>query len=84
MNAVFFDMDGTLIDSRADLAATVNFTRAALSLAPIQQEAALACVGRGARFLLENAIPEAASRFDEIWPIFTEQYRLHMLDTTTL
>ena len=35
MNAVFFDMDGTLIDSRADLGATVNFTRAALGLAPI-------------------------------------------------
>ena len=84
MNAVFFDMDGTLIDSRADLAATVNFTRAALSLAPIPQEAAIACVGRGARFLLENAIPEASSRFDEVWPIFTEQYRLHMLDATTL
>ena len=27
MNAVFFDMDGTLIDSRADLGATVNFTK---------------------------------------------------------
>ncbi len=84
MNAIFFDMDGTLIDSRADLAATVNFTRAALGLAPIAQEAALACVGHGARHLLAHAIPETADRFDEVWPTFMEQYRAHMLDTTVL
>ena len=51
MNAVFFDMDGTLIDSRADLGATVNFTRAALGLAPIPLEEAISYVGNGARFL---------------------------------
>ena len=33
MNAVFFDMDGTLIDSRADLAAAVNATRKELGFA---------------------------------------------------
>lgn len=84
MNAVFFDMDGTLIDSRADLGATVNFTRAALGLAPIPLEEAISYVGNGARFLLEHAIPEQAGRFDEIWPLYTEQYRAHMLDQTTL
>ena len=84
MNAVFFDMDGTLIDSRADLGATVNFTRAALGLAPIPLEEAISYVGNGARFLLEHAIPEWAGRFDEIWPMYVEQYRAHMLDRTTL
>lgn len=84
MNAVFFDMDGTLIDSRADLGATVNFTRAALGLAPIPLEEAISYVGNGARFLLEHAIPEQTGRFDEIWPLYTEQYRAHMLDQTTL
>ena len=84
MNAVFFDMDGTLIDSRADLGATVNFTRQQLGLAPIPQEEAISYVGCGARFLLEHAIPEMAGRFDEIWPLYTEQYRVHALDQTTL
>ena len=84
MHAVFFDMDGTLIDSRADLGAAVNFTRAALGLSPIPLDEAISYVGCGARALLERAIPERAGRFDEIWPLFVEQYRAHMLDRTAL
>ena len=32
MHAVFFDLDGTLFDTKADLAATVNHTRRDLVL----------------------------------------------------
>ena len=84
MNAVFFDMDGTLIDSRADLASAVNYTRTGLGLAPLPQEQVVGCVGCGARYLLENAIPEVTGRFDELWPQYCENYRAHMLDETTL
>lgn len=84
MNAIFFDMDGTLIDSRADLGATVNFTRQALGLAPIPLDEAISYVGCGARYLLEHAIPECAGKFDEIWPMYTDHYRAHMLDATQL
>ena len=72
MNAIFFDLDGTIIDSRADLAAAVNATREKLGYAPIPMEQAISFVGRGARFLLESAIPEASGRFDEIWPMYKE------------
>ncbi len=84
MNAVFFDMDGTLFDSRADLASAVNFTRRDLGLAPLPQETVIGFVGRGARYLLENSIPEQAGRFDELWPQFSANYRAHMLDETVL
>ena len=84
MNAVFFDMDGTLIDSRADLASAVNFTRKDLGLAPLSQEAVVSFVGCGARYLLENTIPEVTGRFDELWPQYLENYGKHMLDETVL
>ena len=84
MNAVFFDMDGTLFDSRADLARAVNFTRTDLGLAPLPQETVIGFVGCGARYLLEHAIPEVTGRFDELWPQFSANYRAHMLDETVL
>lgn len=84
MNAVFFDLDGTLFDSRADLASAVNFTRVDLGLKPLPQDAIIGFVGCGARHLLENAIPEVTGRFDELWPQFSANYRAHMTDETTL
>jgi len=53
-------MDGTLIDSRADLAATVNHTRRDLGLAELPVEDVLVHVGQGAKYLLAHAIPEVA------------------------
>lgn len=84
MNAVFFDLDGTLFDSRADLASAVNYTRRDLGLKPLPQDVVVGFVGRGARHLLENAIPEKAGCFDELWPQFSANYRAHMLDETFL
>ena len=56
--ALFFDLDGTLFDTRADLAATVNHTRADLGLDAIAQDKVIANVGQGARYLMANSIPE--------------------------
>ena len=58
MNAVFFDLDGTLFDTKADLAATVNHTRRDLGLAEWPEERVIANVGQGAKYLLEHSIPE--------------------------
>ena len=84
MNAVFFDMDGTLIDSRADLAATVNHTRRELGLAELPQEEVLTHVGQGARHLLAHAIPERADDVESLWEIFRSHYAEHMLESVEL
>ena len=96
MNAVFFDVDGTLFDTRADLAATVNHTRRDLGLAELPSEAVIAHVGQGARYLLTHAIPErfescaaspggpeADARFAELWTVFSGHYAEHCCETVT-
>ena len=64
MNAVFFDIDGTLFDTKADLAATVNHTRRDLGLAEWPEAEVIANVGQGARYLLEHSLPEVLAKED--------------------
>ena len=79
MNAVFFDLDGTLFDTRRDLAATVNHTRRDLGLEELPVEDVLVHVGQGANYLLAHAIPEVSS--EEVKKIFFSHYGEHMLET---
>ena len=84
MHAVFFDMDGTLIDSRADLCATVNHARRDLGLAELSKDEVLRHVGRGARHLLASAIPEKADDVDSLMEAFMARYGDHMLESVAL
>ena len=81
MPAVFFDVDGTLFDTRADLAATVNHTRRDLGLAEMPVETVITHVGQGARHLLEHAIPEAKVQYEELWEMFRSHYAEHCCET---
>ncbi|MBQ6142633.1 MAG: HAD hydrolase-like protein [Kiritimatiellae bacterium] len=84
MNAAFFDMDGTLIDSKADLCATVNHTRRDLGLEERSVDEIIAHVGLGARYLLAHAIPERSDDVERLWEIFMSHYGEHMLESVTL
>jgi phosphoglycolate phosphatase len=82
---VAFDLDGTLIDSRSDLASAVNHVRARCGAPPIDPRTVYAYVGDGARALLERAVgplPEAA--MDEALAWFLAHYGAHCLDRTRL
>lgn len=81
---VGFDLDGTLIDTSADL---VNATNHALGLAgrPLLDKAAvMTMVGRGARHMLEQAL-EASGGCDDaliawLYPALLDWYREHLTD----
>jgi 2-phosphoglycolate phosphatase len=63
VRAVAFDLDGTLVDSRHDLAAAINLARGDLDLPPLEVDAVLGMVGEGARNLVRKAFggePEPA------------------------
>lgn len=55
-DALVFDLDGTLIDSRRDITTAVNRMRADLGLPPLALEQVITMVGEGARLLIERAL----------------------------
>jgi phosphoglycolate phosphatase len=81
-----FDLDGTLIDSRLDLAHSVNAARAEMKKGPLPHELIYSYVGEGAPVLIKRAMgPEAGE--DEVQAaleFFLDYYRRHALDYTVL
>lgn len=84
MKTALFDLDGTLIDSRMDLAMAVNLTRQDFGLSPKSVAEVVACVGEGVRVLIERAVPEYPDQWDAMLPRQRMHYFAHCLDTTTL
>ncbi|MEB2285806.1 MAG: hypothetical protein B6D46_10830 [Polyangiaceae bacterium UTPRO1] len=78
---IVLDLDGTLVDTKDDLAAAVNATLQALGLPLQAPQTLLGHVGNGARVLLERALGAAhADRVEEGLDVFMPWYREHLLD----
>jgi phosphoglycolate phosphatase len=86
MDLLIFDLDGTLIDSKLDLAHAVNAARAHMGLGPIEHEIVYSYVGNGAPVLIRRALGRDASQSDvqRALDYFLAYYREHMLDYTVL
>ena len=86
MDLLIFDLDGTLIDSRLDLANAVNATRAHMGMEPLANEQVYAYVGNGAPVLIRRALGEqtGAADLEKALAFFLEFYRHHDLDHTVL
>lgn len=86
MDLLIFDLDGTLIDSRLDLANAVNATRAHMGKEALSNERVYSYVGNGAPVLVRRAMGEQATEdeLEEALEFFLEYYREHDLDFTTL
>lgn len=84
VRALIFDLDGTLIDSKLDLALAVNATRERMGRAPLAPERIYGYVGDGAPMLIKRALgPDATDADAEAGlAYFLSYYRAHMLDNT--
>ena len=83
---LIFDLDGTLIDSKLDLALSVNHMCVTMGRPALDHETIFSHVGRGAPTLVREVLgePFPDDEVDRAVSIFLEYYREHMLDNTVL
>ena len=84
IKAVIWDLDGTLLNTLDDLAASVNAALAQNGMPLRSTEEVRAFVGNGIRNLMMRAVPdgEANPAFDKALEDFTRHYGAHSRDRT--
>lgn len=77
-DVVVFDLDGTLVDSAPDLAASLNHTLARLGRPGVEAEKVRHLVGHGARALLRKGLAASGDAPETLveqgYPIYLEHY----------
>jgi len=83
-NTYIFDLDGTLLDTLTDLAASANYALRTHGMPEHSIDDVRRFVGNGVRKLMERAIPNGEDNpdFEAAFATFREHYMLHSLDTT--
>ena len=81
---VVFDLDGTIADTKRDLALSVNAMREFLGLGPLPLEAVTSYVGHGVTLLIKRALGDQAKNGDveKGLAFFLDYYSRHLLDNT--
>src|SRR4051812_3060596 len=79
---ILFDLDGTLVDPRDDLAASVNSALLGLGLPERSRDEVASFIGEGARRLVEKAVGPRADLVERALELFLEHYGVHLLDHT--
>jgi len=85
-----FDLDGTLINSRADIALSLNFALERLHLPTLPENLIADFVGDGVSKLVQRAIHASTGsdpadyQAEALIALFQEEYNLHLLDQTRL
>ena len=81
---LIFDLDGTLIDSRADLAAGINHMRGHYGLGSLPLETISGYIGNGVRLLVERSLQGAEVDVEEAMRMNKDYYGSHLTIHTTL
>jgi phosphoglycolate phosphatase len=83
---LIFDLDGTLVDSKKDLTASVNHIRHEFDLPVLTEDEIARFIGDGALMLIQRALGMKATEVNVqgALQMFLSYYRAHMLDYTAL
>jgi phosphoglycolate phosphatase len=84
VRALVFDLDGTLIDSKLDLALSIDATLKHMGRASLPHDLIYSFVGNGAAVLVRRALGDSVTdaEAEEGHRYFLAYYRDHMLDNT--
>ena len=79
-----FDLDGTLLETLKDLAASTNYALRTYNMPEHSIEDVRMFVGNGVKKLMERAIPNGIKnpQFEDVYATFRQHYLEHNLDTT--
>ena len=85
-SVLIFDLDGTLVDSKKDLTASVNHIRQQFDLPHLTEEEIARFIGNGALMLIRRVLGAKATETNVQagLQMFLSYYRAHMLDCTAL
>ncbi|OGS22428.1 MAG: hypothetical protein A2252_09000 [Elusimicrobia bacterium RIFOXYA2_FULL_39_19] len=82
---MIFDLDGTLVDSKLDLANAVNYALKTLKLPVLKNEVIYGFIGDGIWRLVERALGENhAGKTETGVELFRKYYKKHCVDNTCL
>lgn len=83
-DTVIFDLDGTLLDTLADLTDAVNYALREFKMPERTIDEVRRFVGNGVRRLMELAVPDGFSNplFEDVFAKFKEYYGVHCNDKT--
>lgn len=81
-NAIFFDLDGTLVDSKKDLEKAVVYTALNLQLKVLSKEYILSLVGNGIHSLIKNYLESIGclEYYNKFLSIFLSYYYEHVCE----
>ncbi len=84
ISLLIFDLDGTLVNTIEDIAASVNYTLVRLGYGPLPLDAVRRYVGDGIEMLVTRALAGRAGRIDEAVSIYKNHHRGNLVVRSAL
>lgn len=82
---ILYDLDGTLVDTREDIARAANHMRSEMGMDPLPREAICRFVGLGLRQLMQGCLEtEDPGRIEQGTKLYRAHYTQHLLDHAVL
>lgn len=81
---LIFDLDGTLVNTLEDIAASVNYALARIGAGPLALDAVRQYVGDGTETLMTRSLGGRGERLDEVLDLYKEHHRRHLMVHSSL